>query len=367
MINAFGSPRQSVYSMPVREGVQFPSPYPRPDIFVFLLLCFFVFVFPQGSSRSAPATLRYLQEYQRLVGADHAWPASLIPEVLRLRGVQSADGGLAKRLGVEMMDLLGHTLSGAETNPNDVRDSASSSPRGAIPPWLLLAVMSAAQSHGQERASDPRKTAEGNSEAPDLSATTVAEKEMRNELEATVAESLSSLDRVRTLLRDPSGLAWQGSGGVITRAATDNGAADELAKLAAAVDPATCLFEGTLRDWLACRGGTREAGDKHTGGSLISHVEGEGGSSRRDSGKPLNKEGLSSLTNEVLALAFRCETAVDTDAQVRRCVFTVGRGRIVPGASPLGPPMYVLEKEPSVRLSSLLVVLQLCDKRLLFG
>lgn len=221
-----------------------------------------------------------------------------------------------------MMELLGHTV--AEEERRFAADG--NNPSVPMPPWLLMAMMSTAQRRGQ--ASNPMEAhGEWSSPGGDL-ATTAAESELRNALERRVAESLRSLDSVRALLQDPAGSARQGAEGGGAQVADDR-AAERLASLTASLDPATALFEGTLREWLACRRRGKEGGERKVGGVPVS-AERRMDSSRQGVGRSLDVEG-SPTSNDALVLAFRCEAVGDLDPQVNffvilatfGCVFSV--------------------------------------------
>lgn len=306
--------------------------------------------FPPGTTLpppSAPSALRYLREYRRLgVGtANGAFPPppSLLPELLRVvqqgrtgTASESDDGSCccgARTGGASMMDLIGHALSAEERGCSaaaavaaggvDITsgDSSSSRKEASVPPWLLMAMVSAAQDRGPVGAPGAgSRTGAPSSFGGGDPATAAAQVGLRNALERRVAESLRSLDSVRALLQDPARSAGQGAAadgaGSALRSGADDGALGRLAALAADVDPATALFEGTLREWLACR---RRRGKE--GGELRSRRRPREGSSlgggMRGSGFGRGEEGgLRTVPDDALALAFRCEVAGDAEAMV---------------------------------------------------
>ncbi|CAN0050299.1 unnamed protein product, partial [Ectocarpus sp. 12 AP-2014] len=224
-----------------------------------------------NSPPPAPRILRYLREYRRLLNgsASDSWPTSLLPELLRLvqqgNSTDATSTSSQATLGAQMMSLMGHTLASEERGRSDVaavaETAAANNPNGPpVPPWLFLAMVSAAQNRGRERGSPCTAEAGGIHGAPRSGggdpATAATEEGLRNSLERRVSESLSSLSSVRALLQDPVGSTRQhvgdGRKGAL-RSAADYEAAIKLAALIADVDPATALFEGTLREWLASR------------------------------------------------------------------------------------------------------------------
>ncbi|CAM9722674.1 unnamed protein product [Pylaiella littoralis] len=311
-----------------------------------------------GSScpSSAPSTLWYLREHRRLVGGtaaggNGALPASLAPELLWM--VQrdpgngngddndDADDSAAKK-GTAMMDLIGHTLTAQERGRSATAaaapvvadgDGNRSRQEAPVPPWLLLAMVSAA--HSQERrglsAADPSEAAGAVLEGPPSRsrgggdpATAAVEGGVRSALEWRVAESLRSLSNVRALLQDPVAAAAAAErAGSTSRSIADDEAARKLEALTAAVDPATALFEGTLREWLACRrsgkkeGGELYSGDAWAGESVNLAGGGRGGggelcgpgSERAAAAVAVDGGGSRTMPDNALALAFRCEAA----------------------------------------------------------
>ncbi|CAM9536309.1 unnamed protein product [Ectocarpus sp. 4 AP-2014] len=285
----------------------------------------------------APRILRYLREYRRLLdgSASDSWPMPLLPELLRLvQQGNSADAtptSSQATLGVRMMSLMGHTLAGEERGRSDVAavagTAAASNPKEApVPPWLFLAMVSAAQNRGRDRGSPFTAEAGGVHGAPRSGggdpATAATEEGLRNSLERRVSESLRSLSSVRALLQDPVGSARQHVGdgriGALCSAA-DYEAAIKLAALTADVDPATALFEGTLREWLASRrrgkgeGISFKSGPRPAEGSVL---RGE----QRPSGIGLGQVEVAdagesrTVLDDAMALAFRCEAADDKEA-----------------------------------------------------
>ncbi|CAM9977627.1 unnamed protein product [Ectocarpus sp. 12 AP-2014] len=285
----------------------------------------------------APRILRYLREYKRLLdgSASDSWPMSLLPVLLRL--VQQDNSGDATptssqaTLGAQMLSLMGHTLAGEERGRSDmaavVETAAANNPRGApVPPWLFLAMVSAAQNRGRERGFPCTAEAGGIHGTPRSGggdpATAATEEGLRTSLERRVSESLRSLSSVRALLQAPVSSARQhvGDGRIgALRSAADDEAAIKLAALTADVDPATALFEGTLREWLASRrrgkgegvsfkGAPRPAegsvlrGEQRPSGIGLGHVE------VADAGES------GTVLDDAMALAFRCEAADDKEA-----------------------------------------------------
>lgn len=333
------------------------------------------FYFSGGSScpSSAPSTLWYLREHRRLVGGtaaggNGALPASLAPELLWM--VQrdpgngngddndDADDSAAKK-GTAMMDLIGHTLTAQERGRSATAaaapvvadgDGNRSRQEAPVPPWLLLAMVSAA--HSQERrglsAADPSEAAGAVLEGPPSRsrgggdpATAAVEGGVRSALEWRVAESLRSLSNVRALLQDPVAAAAAAErAGSTSRSIADDEAARKLEALTAAVDPATALFEGTLREWLACRrsgkkeGGELYSGDAWAGESVNLAGGGRGGggelcgpgSERAAAAVAVDGGGSRTMPDNALALAFRCEAAGVREAMVS-AIRIVFRGR----------------------------------------
>ena len=294
---------------------------------------------------SAPSALRYLREYRRLaVGtADVAWPSSPLRELLRTAQQQERagaatipdDGGREARTGASMMGLIGHALSAEERGfPVAAAGGVLGTANGSsvrkdtpVPPWLLMAMVSASQNQGTGGGSE----AVGGMGAPPSfaggdPATAATEVGLRNALERRVEGSLRSLNSVRALLQDPAGSARQGAAdsgsGSGSRSGADDEAVARLAALTADVDPATALFESTLREWLACRqrgkgggdgdGDGEQYGPRHHGGSRF------GGAGMRDSGLGWGGGGGSRAVanDDDLVLAFRCEAAGDAEAMV---------------------------------------------------
>lgn len=147
-------------------------------------------------------------------------------------------------------------------------------------------------------------------------AAAAAEMTLRTTLERRVSESLRSLDAVRGLLQDPAASARQDNEGRGLRAAEDE-ATEKLALLTASLDPATALFEGTLREWLACGATTRKGAGGREDGEASARC-GRGVSPRKEgSSEPALDAGTPGrASDDALALAFRCETAGDTEAMV---------------------------------------------------
>ncbi|CAM9439592.1 unnamed protein product [Ectocarpus sp. 8 AP-2014] len=285
----------------------------------------------------APRILRYLREYRRLVdgSASDSWPTSLLPELLRLvqQGI-SADATQTSSqttLGAQMMGLIGHTLAGEERGRSDVaavaETAATNNPKGAlVPPWLLLAMVSAAQNRERERGSPYTAEGGGIHGVPRSGggdpATAATEEGLRNSLERRVSESLRSLSSVRALLQDPVGSARQhvGNGRIgALRSAADDEAAIKLAALTADVDPATALFEETLRGWLASRRRGKGEGLSFKGGPRPAEgsvFRGE----QRPSGIGLGRAEVAgagesrTVLDGAMALAFRCDAADDKEA-----------------------------------------------------
>ncbi|CAN0023725.1 unnamed protein product, partial [Ectocarpus fasciculatus] len=292
----------------------------------------------RGSSPPpAPRVLRYLREYRRHVdgSASDSWPTSLLPELLRMaqqgNRADATPTSSQATLGVHMMGLIGHTLAGEERGRSDVaavaETAASNNPRETpVPPWLLLAMVSAAQNRGRERGSRCAAAAGGIHGAPRSGggdpATAATEEGLRNSLERRVSESLRSLSSVRALLQDPAGSARQhvGDGRIgALRSAADDEAAIKLAALTADMDPATALFEGTLREWLASRRRGKGEGVLFNGGRRPAEgsvLRGERRLSGIGLGRPEATDAGESRTvlDDAMALAFRCEAADDKEA-----------------------------------------------------
>ena len=301
---------------------------------------------------SAPSALRYLREYRRLVAgttAAGAWPSSPLPELLRMAhqgrgGAVSDDGCESARTGAPMMELIAHTLSAEDRGFSPAAAAAGgfglnaangSSGRNetTVPPWLLMAVVSASQHQGPG-------VGGGTGVPPSFgggdSATAATEAGLRNALERRVEESLRSLSSVRALLQDPAGSARQGAvdgtGGALRSDGADDEAGGRLAAMTAEVDPATALFEGTLREWLACR--RRGKGDGELGGQRP--LEGSGlGGGMRGLGLGRGEEGSRAVGDDALALAFRCEAVGDAEALVSETVHFLFFSPFVRGAPSL--------------------------------
>lgn len=265
-----------------------------------------------GSVTCAPLVLRYAREHGRLVGAaGDACPASLLPEVLLAQGLSSSRGVL-EPAGVRTVDLLGRALAAEERG----WPARNGSRRGSLPPWLLVVMMSSEKRGGETLGLDAETDRERATAGGGDPAAAAAEMTLRTTLERRVSESLRSLDAVRALLQDPAASARQDNEGRGLRAAQDE-AAEKLASLTASVDPATALFEGTLREWLACGAATRkDAGDREDGET--SARGGRGVNLRRQGGAKQAPDAESSgrASDDALALAFRCEAAGDTEAMV---------------------------------------------------
>lgn len=276
----------------------------------------------------------------RLVGgsASDSWPTSLLPQLLRMAQQGSNADAIPSSssqatLGAQMMGLIGHTLAGEERRRSDVaavaETAAENSPkRSPVPPWLLLAMVSVAQNRDRERGSRCAAEADGIQGPPRSGggdpASAATEEGLRNSLERRVSESLRSLSSVRALLQDPVGSARQhvGDGRMgALRSAADDEAAIKLAALTADVDPATALFEGTLREWLASRrrgkgeGGLFKGGPRPAEGSVLRGEQrpsgiGLGRAEAVDAGESRT------VLDDAMALAFTCEAADDKEATV---------------------------------------------------
>lgn len=271
-----------------------------------------------GESTSAPRVLQHLREYRRLLGADEAWPHSLLADLLRLRSFKN-DNGAERDSGVSvarvrMMDFLGHAFPAEQ----QCRKQSEKNPCGSIPPWLLLAMMSAAQdSCGQGLASHrfrPAGTKGGYLGGGGDPSTAAAESQLRKSLEGRVAESLRSLDAVRALLRDPAGSSRQGRRADIV---ADDGAVNEIDAVAAGIDPATALFEGTLRSWLYGRRGVEEGGRTSQRGTITAGSGAGGGSTSAELARKKMEIHVGAEPDDEVALAFRCEAAGEAEAQVK--------------------------------------------------
>lgn len=264
-----------------------------------------------GGSPSPPIVLRYLREYVRLSGAGNVLPSSLLPELLRARGLNASLG--EDSTGSGMVEFLAHALAAEERRRDS--DNAGNS-RDSMPPWLLLALMSVAQGRGPDSGKFPasfemgrRRTGAGGGDP----ATGAPAAELRSALESRVTESLRSVDRVRALLPDRGGSALpQGLDRVGVRAADDSDAAKKLAQSSATVDPATALFEGTLRQWLACRRKDVE----NEGDVLAAADDRVTDRSARGSERVSGRGGSRPAVGDALALAFRCEAAGGSATQV---------------------------------------------------
>eukprot|EP00903_Cladosiphon_okamuranus_P018195 g16738.t1 len=282
---------------------------------------------------SAPSALRYLREYRRLITGTTAGArrSSPLPELLRTAhqgraGAISADEGREPtRAGASMMDLIAHSLSAEErgfpaaTAARGGMDTANG--RGGrkdtpVPPWLLMAIVSASRNRGPGGAPEvggmgvPQSCFAGGDPA-----TAATEVGLSDALERRVEESLRSLNSVRALLQDPAGSARHGpangAGGAMRAGGADDETASRLAALTAGVDPATALFEGTLREWLACRRKGKGEGELY--GQMP--LEGLGlGAGVRGSGLGRGEGGMRPVEDDALALAFRCEAAGDAEA-----------------------------------------------------
>lgn len=206
-----------------------------------------------------------------------------------------------------MMELLRHAF------PADKQQKATSVPGSSngppVPPWLLLAMLPAAQQ-------DALRVAHARRGDPSVGA---AELQLRRAIEGQIATSLGSLDRIRELLQDPAGSARQVSrAGVVA----DDGVAEELDEIAAGVDPATVLFEHTLRSWMACRRGDGGKKKRAGNGDLVATHSEEGKvSSSQDMGALVGaayeaRDSLGPMSNDGLELAFECEVAGEDEATV---------------------------------------------------
>ena len=250
-------------------------------------------------------------------------------------GGEPQDGAAAAAAVVELIEHTlaaedrGRSVAGINTTATTIADgSGTSRTEAPVPPWLLMAMVAAARSQGagggvSEAAETGGPPIAGGGGDP---AKAAPEAGLRSTLERRVAESLRSVQSVRALLQDPAGSARQGGAaagraGSASLSAADDEAVGKIDALSAAVDPATALFERTLREWLACRGG----GGKEGEGGLYS----DGGEVKTDStsfgggGRPLpgfglerGAEGSRFVTDDALALAFRCEAAGDAEAMV---------------------------------------------------
>lgn len=187
-----------------------------------------------------------------------------------------------------------------------------------LPPWLLLATLSAAHDSGQGFPGDAlglEAAPSGHAGRGDPSAA-AAKSQLRGSLQGRVAASLHSIDRVRELLRDPAGSARPISGGGM---AAEDSVTDELDEVTAGVDPATILFEDTLRRWLDSARSSQSSSARD-GNGMPAEAQREGGGSSSRGGKASSRDpeavderlGL----NDGLSLAFRIEAAGETEAQV---------------------------------------------------
>ncbi len=288
------------------------------------------------SAPSASSILRYLREYRRLAlgttgGAPP--PATLLPELLQMlqqgrAGAAPGGGGEAEEgAAAAVVELIGHALAAeergrsvAEMDTNGGGGGGGGREEAPVPPWLLMAMVSAARNQGAGGGA-PEAAETGGSPAPGAGdpAKAAPEAGLMSALERRVAESLRLVQSVRALLQDPAGSARQGATDRAGRALLSAAAAEAAGKidaLTSAVDPATALFEGTLREWLACRQGRGEGG-----GALSS----DGGWARESSSFGGGQPGLGFerkaggsrvVSDDALALAFRCEAAGDAEATV---------------------------------------------------
>lgn len=191
-----------------------------------------------------------------------------------------------------MLEMLRHALAVEEGSCTALYGDECSQ---SIPPWLLLALVPASQDTADSGRLGKEETAE----------------EVRDAVEWRVAESLREIERVRALMQDRSGS--NRSGADLGGAAPGMGSsvARDIAVCSANVDPATALFEGTLRKWLMCR--RRE---EHKGGESGTAGEHAWDSKTKDGGRHSGVEDSSTVESDLLSLAFRCEVAGEIDAQV---------------------------------------------------
>lgn len=242
-----------------------------------------------------------------------------------------------------MMGLLGQTLAADDRGKSGAAATTAGGVNGksghdeSLPPWLLLAMVSAAQNHGRqggaaEEAGGVQGCSSGGGGGGDP-ATAAVEAGLREALELRVSESLRSISSVRALLQDPVGSARRsaadaGRGG--WRSYSDEEAASKLAAMTAGVDPATALFEGTLREWLACRrkGKGEAALDEDSGGTGGGQWAGSGWERAAAPGAHAGETGMDS-DDAALALAFRCEVAGDRETTVRKMFLRIEENRCV--------------------------------------
>lgn len=165
----------------------------------------------------------------------------------------------------------------------------------SIPPWLLLALMPASQDTTDGRRLGKEETAE----------------ELRDAVEWRVAESLREIERVRALMKDRSGSNRTGADLGGAAPGMGSSVARDIAVCSATADPATALFEGTLRKWLMCR--RRE---EHKVGESGTDCGYAWDSKAKGGGRPSGVEDSPPVESDLLPLAFRCEAAGEIDAQV---------------------------------------------------
>ncbi|CAM9900090.1 unnamed protein product [Scytosiphon promiscuus] len=283
-----------------------------------------------SSRPSAPSILRYLRECKRLTGgsAGGAPDASLLPKLLQMVQQARRPGDNEAERGFAMMGLLGHALAADDRGHSGGTAGAThgkSRHDESLPPWLILAMVSAAQKQGRRQGGGDAAEVGSLQGCPGLGsgdpATAATEAGLRKALERRVSESLRSLGSARALLRDPVGTVRRPAtdgGRESWRSSADEEAASKLAAITADVDPATALFEGTLREWLACRRKGKGEAPSHAAAGTREVLRSTGGAQTMGSGSERsaapglpNSESRTASDDTALALAFRCEATGD--------------------------------------------------------
>lgn len=246
---------------------------------------------PLGQSLTAPTILRHLREYKRAVKGGRAFSeyppqTSLLPELL---GSYDLDSGAGR---IEMLEMLRHALAVEEGSCAALYGDERSR---SIPPWLLLALVPASQDTADSGRLGKEETAE----------------EVRGALEWRVAESLREIEGVRALMQNRTGSNRPGADMGGAAPGMGSSVARDIAVCSATADPATALFEGTLRKWLMCR--RRE---EHKGGESCTDGEYAWDSKAKGGGRPSGMEDSPPVESDLLSLAFRCEAAGEINAQV---------------------------------------------------
>ncbi|CAM9299259.1 unnamed protein product, partial [Discosporangium mesarthrocarpum] len=264
-----------------------------------------------GTAPSIARLLRLTHEYHRLTGA-RGWEPALFNV---LRSSQKLRSGATAAL---TSDQSG---AGGGVDPGLVFHAlAADAGFASAPPWLLLAVSGSGGSDWEGAGGSLWARA-------GAGAGLGAWEGSKGLIRKHVEESLHSLNHVRLLLQDsntgsqrePQARAGAGgrgrgrTGGPVAEGKQDEkNKADALALATAGVDPATALFEETLRQWLEVDA-SLDGGVAMMGAWAQKRARAEQGwglgAPWSSGGDRASSDGLSTHISDQLALAYLCEAA----------------------------------------------------------